>query len=189
MPARHRLGAGHVVHLDGAHQLARGTSAETDQPLAVLAEELSVYAGAVVEALQMRARGELDEAAIAGGITCEQGEMESPPVEGGIAVGAGPRRDIDLAADEWPDPGFLGRQIEVGGPVHDAVVGERDRVHPELTGALEDLGNATEPVEQAELTVNVQMRKVSHAVPPGSAGGNCRHRTYCGPPGGTRTYR
>jgi hypothetical protein len=40
------------------------------------------------------------------------------------------------------------------------VIGERDRVHPELSGTLENLFESKGPIEQAVLTVIVQMDEI-----------------------------
>ena len=68
-----------------------------------------------------------------------------------------PGGDVDLAADDRANALGAGRQIEVGGGVHGAVVGDRDRVHAEGGGALDQVGDSTEAVEQAEFAVDVKV--------------------------------
>ena len=75
--------------------------------------------------------------------------------------------DVGFDADDRLDAGGPALQVEGDGPVHDAVVGEPDRRHPELLRPGEHLGNAAGPVEHRVLRVGVQM----HEAQPGLQSG------------------
>ena len=65
--------------------------------------------------------------------------------------------DVDLAADDRLDPGFLAGLVEVDRAVHDAVVGDGQGGHLELGRSLHERVDAARPIEQRELGVVVQV--------------------------------
>ena len=129
-------------------------------------QEVAVDAGLIVEAVQAGAGYQPDEVAVAGEVAGEQGEVEGAAVEGGVAVGVGAGGDVNLAADDRADALVAGGQVEVGGGVHGAVVGDGDRVHAERGGALDEVGDAAEAVEQAEFAVDVEVGESGQAWAP-----------------------
>ena len=150
-------------------------------------QEVAVDAGLVVEAVQAGARDQAHQVAVAGEVAGEQGEVEGAAVEGGVAVGVGAGGDVDLAADDGADALVAGGQVEVGGGVHGAVVGDGDRVHAERGGALDEVGNATEAVEQAEFAVDVEVGESGQTCAPQVIGDSRfwpRRRTNGGGVGG-----
>ena len=91
-----------------------------------------------------------------------------------VAVGpslplmAAPGRHVELAADDRLDPGFDALLIEVDGAVHDPVVGERDRRHPQLGGLADQPVDPARAVEEGVLGVVVEVdeavRGVGHSL-------------------------
>ena len=65
--------------------------------------------------------------------------------------------DVHLAADDRLDPLGLRGLEEIDHPGHRAVVGERDGRHLEPRGFLGERGDATCPVEDRVLGVDVQV--------------------------------
>ncbi len=88
------------------------------------------------------------------------------PLLFGLAGVAGAGGDVGLDADDGLQPLRAGLPIEVDGGVEDAVVGEGDRLLSQLAGAIHELRDTGEAVEQAVLGVDV---KVGEHVSPGFA--------------------
>ena len=84
------------------------------------------------EALEEAGRGELDEVAEAGVVGGEQGQVVA------LAPGSSARAVVDqvgLEPEDRLDPVLLAGLVELDRAVHDPVVGEPERRHPELGGA------------------------------------------------------
>ena len=71
----------------------------------------------------------------------------------------GARRDIHLTAENGPDPFPARRLIKIHHAVHDAVIGDGDRLLPKLTGTANQPLDTAGAVEQAVFTVHMQMDK------------------------------
>ena len=81
------------------------------------------------------------------------------PVERVHLVKTRPRRDIDLAADDGLHARRLRRLVKVDCAVHHAVVGDGDRVLPQLLDPVHEPRDAARAVKQAVLRMNMQMDK------------------------------
>ena len=68
-------------------------------------------------------------------------------------------RNIDFAADNGLDAGVAGSRVEVDRPVHVAMVCQGNAGHAKLARTCDETGNATHPVQQAVLGVNVEMNE------------------------------
>ena len=135
---------------------------QDDDPVVVLGEQLPVHPrppGPGVVALEERQRRELHEVAVPGGVSREHRQVVigSLPVSRPVEAALG--GDVGFDADDGLDAGGPALQVEGDGPVHDAVVGEPDRRHPELFRPGEHLGDATGPVEHRVLRVGVEMHE------------------------------
>jgi len=86
-----------------------------------------------------------------------------PVVDAVLLAVAAARRDIDLAADDGPDARGLASLIEGDSAVHDAVVGDGQRLLPELFGPFSHAVDPARAVEQGIFTVDMEMYK-SHTV-------------------------
>ena len=94
-PVELHLGVAHARLGDGLRDAAGETAGERDQARRVALEQLPVDAWAVVVALQVPQRAELDEVAVAGGCLGEQGQ-----VGGALRLLAAVVRDVHLAAED-----------------------------------------------------------------------------------------
>ena len=78
----------------------------------------------------------------------------------GLFVLVGSRRDIRLYAEDGLDSVRLALHVEVGDPVHHAVVGDGEGGHLHLRRPLYEVGEAIRAVEQTEFGVAVDMDEV-----------------------------
>ena len=77
-----------------------------------------------------------------------------------LAVGHRPPGDVRLDADDRLDPRGPAGLVEGDRAVQGAVVGQGQRVESVALGLFDQLGDAAQPVEQAELGVDVEMREI-----------------------------
>ena len=143
---------------DEARYLRRGAAGERDEPLGVALQQLAVNAGLVVEPLQVRQGDQLYQVLVAGVALGQEGQVVGALVGWGLGVAA-LRRHIHLAADDGLDArgGALG--VEVYGPVQVAVVGDGQSGHAQLFGSANELMDAAQAIEEAVLSVYVQVRE------------------------------
>jgi hypothetical protein len=151
-PLELRLGVGRPALLERLADPAGEAAGERDEPLPVTLEQLPVDARLVVVALEVAERGELDQVAVALRRLGEQGQVRLPLLLDVPVVG-----DVHLAADERPDALGTRRPVEVDRAGERAVVGERDRRHPELRRALRQVGDPAGAVEDRVLGVDVEV--------------------------------
>ena len=155
--ARHPLGQVQVAAQDGLGKLAADAPGEADQPLTVRGEQLLVDARLVVVALEVGDGGELDQVGVAGVVTGEQDQMVGVAVGATLLVAVGAGGHVDLAAQNWLDPGGDRRGVELDGAVEDAVIGDRHRRLAHRLCPGHQLGDARRTVQQRELAVDVEM--------------------------------
>ena len=74
-----------------------------------------------------------------------------------IPLGNAVRSQIGFDPDDRREVAGPGSLVPVENPVHDAVVGDRDMPHLELASLGHVVVDATEPIEQRVLGVQVQM--------------------------------
>ena len=173
------------VHLHLAGRAAGGR----DDALAVLGQQLAVDAGVLEEPVAPGAGAQPEEVVHALGGLREQGhvgvgaavrdvvgaavvEVDALALEA-ADVGGGVR----LHADDRLDARRLGRLVELVGAEDVAVVGHRDRRHPQLRDPLRQRAQARGPVEHGVLGVHVQVDE--------GVGGTCRHRGLGAPAQGS----
>ena len=140
---------------DGLRDLAGQTAREADQPLGVLVQQFPVDARLDIKALGEAGGYQIAEIAVALFVPAQQNEVGIPVVDAVLLAVAAARRDIDLTADDGPDARGLAGLIEGDRAVHDAVVGDGQRLLPELGSAF---GHAVDParaVEQGVFTVDM----------------------------------
>src|SRR5437764_454922 len=77
----------------------------------------------------------------------------------GFALGARPRRNIGLVTNDRVDPRLLALLVKLDRAVEVAVIGQRDRVHPQAFDVRDQLGNAVGPVEQTVVAVAMEMNE------------------------------
>ena len=110
-------------------------------------EQLAVDARAVVEALEVRGAGELEQVAVAGLVLREQGEVEGR-ARGGAAVEAAAGRDVALEADDRLDLVGARFLVELDGAVQVAMVGDGEGILAERLRARDEIRDGAEPVQQ-----------------------------------------
>ena len=108
------------------------TRRKRDKPLVVLFQQLHIHARAVIKAVQKAARDHIAEVPVARLVFAEQHQVVCLAVKRVHLVKARSGRDIDLAADDGLHARRLRRLVKVNCAVHDAVVGDGDRVLPQL---------------------------------------------------------
>jgi len=74
-----------------------------------------------------------------------------------VAVGSAPASDVGLDADDRLDPGGLRGRVEIDRAVERTVVGECQGRHVEGLRARHEVTQPRQAVEQAVLTVGVQV--------------------------------
>ena len=156
--AGHLLGGLHAPAGDGLGDLAAQAGRAGHQPLGVLAQQLLVDAGAVIEALQEAHRVEVGQVLPAGVVLGQQDQVVAAPLGLVVAIGG----DVGLAAEDGLDPVLLGLLVEVDRPEQVAVVGHGHALHPQLQGLGEQIVHPDGAVEQAVLGVQMQMRELGH---------------------------
>ena len=150
----------HLVFQDQRAELARRAAAQADDPLVVLLQQLLVDPRAIVEAFEEGERGELDEVPEAGLVLGEEGEVVARFADPlGVAVGAVAGGDVGLVADDRLDTHGGRLAVQLDGSVKVAVVGQSDRVHTELLDVPDQLGDAAGAVQEAVVTVAVEVDK------------------------------
>ena len=161
-PARRLTGVGMAPLEDQARHLPVETPGRADEALAVLGEHLHVDAGLVVRTLERRRRRELQEVAVARDVLREDGDVldRLRRVIGFVLREPGAAGEVQLAAEDRLDPSLAARRVEVDEPVERAVVGDRERRHPELDGLGDELAHARGAVEHRILRVAMQVREV-----------------------------
>ena len=90
----------------------------------------------------------------------QQDQVEGLGVGLALLVGHRPAGDVGLDPDDRLDALGLGRLVERHGAVERAVVRDGHRIHALGGRRIDQLGDPAEPVEQAELRVDVEVREV-----------------------------
>ena len=153
-PVELGLGVVAAALLERLAHAAGEAARERDQPGAVRLEELPVDARLVVVALEIAERREADEVRVALVRLREQREVRLALLLRVAVVG-----DVDLAADERLHALLARRLVEVDRAGERAVVGEPDRRHVELGGALREVRDPARPVEDRVLRVDVEVNE------------------------------
>ncbi len=123
-------------------------------------QELMVDARAVVEALELRGRTNLEQVLIADLVLRQQQQVVTLAIDLGIAIGHAPLGQVRLDADDRLDADLLAGPIELDRRVHGPVVRDGERWHVQLARALGQLRDAAQPVQQRIFAMHVQMNEV-----------------------------
>jgi len=65
--------------------------------------------------------------------------------------------NIELATEDRFYPGLSGGEIEFDHPIHSAVVGDRQAIHPQLFCPGDELWDAAQAIEKAIFGMNMKM--------------------------------
>ncbi len=157
--ARGGLGFLLLVADDLLVDLALEAGRQADEPLAVLAEQLLVDAGLVVEALEVGRRGELQEVPVPRLVSRQEHQVIAAAAARS-AVQAAALRHVGLDADDRLDLGGLAPGVELDGAEHVAMVGEGDRRLARGHGGGDHVVEAVGAVEEAVLAVQMEVNEV-----------------------------
>jgi hypothetical protein len=150
-----------------AGDLAGHARRRDDDPLVVAGQDLAVDARAVVEALRVADRGELDEVLVADAVTGEQHQMVVRPLAlsrpGAVAAVAG--GDVGLHPQNRLDPLLPRGLVEGPRAEHAPVVGEREPRHLVLLGLSDQVVDAVGPVEERVLRVRMEVDEAQDGRP------------------------
>ena len=105
----------------------------------MLPQDVLVDPRLVVEALLVAERGELHEVVVSLQILGQQEEMEIGSIFRALAIGARPRRDIGLHADDRLDAFSFAFAVELESAEHIAVIRQGQRVHVVVLGLGDEL--------------------------------------------------
>ena len=86
--------------------------------------------------------------------------MEGLRVGLALLLGHRPPGDVGLDTEDRLDPAGLARLVEGHGPVEGAVIGQGEAVESLLGGRIDEVRDPPQPVEQAELGVDVEVGEV-----------------------------
>ena len=154
VPGGHLAGLLLLLHGQVLDNLAGDAGRGHDDALAVLGQQLAVDAragedAAVGQAVQMRARGQLDQIAVADLVLGQQQQVVVVLAALGHRVFDRAGRHIGFDADDRLDVGFFGGGVELHRAVHHAVIGQGDAVHPQLGRPLGDALGGGIAIQQA----------------------------------------
>ena len=149
-----------VVNLQGASDLAVQASRESNKALGMPRKMVVVGTWLVVEPIKVGVGHDPAEIAIARATGREGDEVERLLVGLPLFVAHPTAGDVRLNADDRLNPKLHCRLHELDRAVEGAVVGEGDRVHPKALRLLHQRLQVAHAVEQAELAVDVEVRKV-----------------------------
>ncbi len=120
----------------------------------------AVDARPVVVAVDVGVRDEPAQVPIADQVLGQEDQVERLGVGLALLVAHRPAGDIRLDADDRLDALRSRGLVEGDRAVQGAVVGDRQRIHAQLGGRVDQLGDPAEPVEEAEFGVDVEVREV-----------------------------
>ena len=134
---------------------------------------LAVDPGLVVVAVDVGVGDEPAEVPIADIVLREQDQVEGLGVGLALLLGHRPSGDVRLDADDRLDALRDAGLVERDGAVERAVVGDREAVEALGGRRIDEVRDAPEAVQEAELRVDVEMREV--------VGGNRHGRSRIAP--------
>ncbi len=157
----------------------------------MLGEVLAVDARLVVVAVEVGVGDDAAEVPVAGPVLGQQDEVVGLGVGLALAVGHRAAGDVGLDADDGLDLALLAGLVEGHRAVERAVVGDGQAVEALRAGLRDEVVDAPEAVEEAELRVDVEVGEVvrsdrhgrsmvARGLEPGGAGrqpGSMRHAT------------
>ena len=146
-----------------ARDLARQTRRKADKPLAVLAEQLKIYARAAVKALDIRKRSQFREVVVAGFVLAEKYQMKRALVR--VFIKARIFGNVDLAADHRLYADLFAGVVKLYRREKIAVVGDGAGFLTQRFCGGGKLFHAAGAVEKRIFAMNVKMNKIRHFSP------------------------
>ena len=130
------------------------------RPSRVLGEVVAVDARLVVVAVEVGVGDDPAQVAVAGPVLGEQDEVIGLRVGLALAIGHRAAGDVGLDPDDGLDLALLAGLVEGDRAVEGAVVGEGEAVEALRAGLRDEVVDAPEAVEEAELRVDVEVGEV-----------------------------
>ena len=150
---------------DLTRDLAGQAGGAGDNAFVKLPEQVQVHTGLIVEALREGPADDLHQVRVAGVVLRQEDQMVVAVVPVALLpVQPGPRRHVDLAADDRIDPLFFCRLIKIDHAVHDAVIGDGCCCHAQFLHPADVLIDLIGSVQKRVLCVDVEMCK-GHETP------------------------
>ena len=140
----------------GFRDLAFQTGRQTDQPLAVLPENLLIDARLIMEALQMADGNQMHQIIVALVILRQQNQMQIIGLSA-VAMIHPFAGDVHFATDDRLNACFLSLLIKIDHAVQHAVIGNRQMLLPQLLGHLNGIRHLARTIEQAVFRVKMKM--------------------------------
>jgi len=147
----------------GGH-LTGQAAAQGDEAPGMAGEHLLVDPGLVIEALQVADRAELHQVQVALAVPGQDGQVVRVAVGPALPLVAAPGSDVELAADDRPDAGVEALLVELHRAVHDPVVGESHRGHPQLGRLADQPVDPARAIEEGVLGVVVEVDEAFRGV-------------------------
>ena len=138
-------------------QVAGNAGGQGDQALVVLADEIVVHAGAVIEPPRERLAHQGHQVPVARFVLAQQNQMAVFPGQGALVLHVGTH--VYLAPDHGMNTGVLARLVKLHRAVQHAVVGDGAGVHAQLLHALDQLLDPARAVQQAVFRMQMQVRE------------------------------
>ena len=149
-----------VVDFQRLGYLAAEASRAADQTLGVPGQDFVIDARPVVEAVQMGVGDEAAEVLVALPILGQEDEMERLTVGLALLVAHASTGDIGFHADDRLHALGRDRLDERHGSVKSAVIGDGHGVEAELRPLFGEVVDVPEPIEQAELGVEMEVDEI-----------------------------
>ena len=151
----------HVAEGAGAGHMGFETAGKNHQAFRVPGQELQVYARVVIETFKIAVGNQFQQILVTGLVPGQ--DREVAVVFSGrslILLQAGTFGGVNLAADDGPDAGGGGGEIEFHGAVHIAVVGESQSGDFPVRQPFEELGRLSIAVGDAQHPVQERIFRV-----------------------------
>ena len=136
-------------------QLPGQAGGEGNESAGVLPQQLLIDAGLDIKALGKASGDHVTQIAVSLLIPAKEDQMAGGCVKFVFLLKPGPGCHVDLTADNGLDPLRLTGLVKVHGSIHDAVVGDGDRILPQLFHPLYQPGDAAAAVQEAELSMDM----------------------------------
>ncbi len=156
------VGEFHIAVVDGFWDFASHAAGGADDAVAVGGHVGAVDAWFVVVPFELGGGGDVEEVEVAGLVLCQQEHVVSVFVFLPFFVFHAAHGEVGFDADDRFDARFFGGAVEGHGSVHYAVIGEGDGGLVEFDGAVDEIVDAAEAVEEAVFAVVVEVDEWFH---------------------------
>src|SRR3989344_19309 len=125
-------------------------------------EELPINPWFIIVPFQMCVGHELQKVAVTGFIFCKEDEVIGVSVYFPLFVKPAPACYIRFHTNDGLDAGSFGFEVKLEAPVHGAMIGKSQSIHPELFGAKDELVQLPQAVKERKLTMCMKVDKLRH---------------------------